>query len=593
MHQAKQSNPSTPTRLGKTVDPQPTTAEEKAFLQVTMCRYGELGRLMKAIVPIDDVEYIAVSHVWGDDAEWRHFTDVDGDVLASKEKLKFLEDRLASVVGRKWFWMDILCVDQRDDDARISVTQHIPTIFRRAQRTVVIRGAAGLRDCCVKAYELLPGGEVYDYVTVRTHHNKTHDGLRFDESVLTRLWPLQEIILSDCIQFVRCENVADKEITFTSPHGAMSISSANILNDLLSLAITWAFHADNPSGSSTPVVEFQKAFLNCAFVSRSPMTRHRSVPANAELLMHLDSTRRTSKPRDFILAIMPQYKFYTVPKEAKLMDFGKLFVDCCNQLGRVQLPSDGAMTPLLSFGSIKSSNIFTAMDNIPQPASLGDFVKLLGGGSPTLPLDMSARPVQVQEVVTSEVLGAISLIKENMDTTRQVWMSAIGEIGRELRNVARFDQEGHGDLGRNDTLFTMLRIILEILSAPDTQAPDEILVGLRRRPDFQEFLEPDSVVKLIRITALISCGLSYKAFPWSKTNLTTLTIPFDGPTVLVLAPNSVLGSDDAYEFLMFKSTKGLMRTTLEPEERWVLVARSKEEMTNDVMCLFPPDIERI
>src|SRR5262249_51631188 len=161
------------------------------------------------------------------------------------------------------------------------------------------------------------------------------------ESVLTRLWPLQEIILSNSIQFVRCEDVADEEITLASRHSVMSlnpaISSAEILNDLISLAIAWTYHADNPSGSSAPVVEFQQAFLNCAFVSRSPMNRRRSVPHNSELLMHFDSTRCTSKPRDFILAIMPQYKFYTVPKAAKQMDFGKLFVDCCAQLGQVQL----------------------------------------------------------------------------------------------------------------------------------------------------------------------------------------------------------------------------------------------------------------
>lgn len=551
---------------------------------------------MKATVPIDGTEYIAVSHVWGDDAKWRHIPGVEGDVYASEEKFKFLVERLASIVGSKWFWMDILCVNQRDEDAKISITQHIPTIFRRAQRTLVIRGAAGLRDCCVKAYDLLPGGEVYDYETVRMHHNRMHDNLYFDERVLTRLWPLQEIILSDCIEFVRCENVADEEITFPSPPGYMSISSANILTDLNSLAMAWALHTDNPSDPSGLVVGFQQAFLNCAQVTRPPMNRRRSVPASLELFLHLDSSRRTSKPRDFILAIMPQYKFYTVPKDAKQMDFGKLFVDCCNQLGRVQLPSDGAIMPLLSFGSVGSSNIFTATDDIPLPDCLGDFVKLLGGGSPITPLDTTIRSVRVQEVVGSEVSAAFSLIKENMDRGRQVWRFAIGDIGLILRQGtiahARLDKEKSEDPGKNDAMLARIRIIFEILAALDN-APDEILSTLTQRIEFQEFLQPNTIVDLIRLTALISCGLSLNAFEWSKENLTALTVPFDGQTVLALAPNSVFSSDGEYEFISFKSTIGLMRTKPEPEERWILIAKSKEESRNDVLCLFPPDIKCI
>jgi hypothetical protein len=43
------------------------------------------------------------------------------------------------------------------------------------------------------------------------------------------------------------------------------------------------------------------------------------------------STHHATKPRDFILATMPQFRSYRVPKDAKKMTFLELFADCCTQ----------------------------------------------------------------------------------------------------------------------------------------------------------------------------------------------------------------------------------------------------------------------
>jgi len=45
--------------------------------------------------------------------------------------------------------MDVLCVDQRDKEARVAVTQYIPRIFRHAQRTVFVKDEAAIQSCCV------------------------------------------------------------------------------------------------------------------------------------------------------------------------------------------------------------------------------------------------------------------------------------------------------------------------------------------------------------------------------------------------------------------------------------------------------------
>jgi hypothetical protein len=496
--------------------------------------------------------------------------------------------------------MDILCINQRDEDARVAVTQHIPTIFLCAERTIVIRGGAGLRDCCVEAYKLLPGGEAYDYETARAHHRTVHKDIHFEESVLSRLWPLQEIILSDCILFVRCEDVADEEIM--GSHSTQSMSSANILSDLLDLSMAWSLHANNPTGSSELFVKFQHAFLNCSSVARCPRNKQRSVPANLEFYIHISSTRRTSEPRDFILAIMPQYKCYTVPKAAKQMSFGQLFVDCCNQLELAPSFADLSMTPLLVRGSFGNCDAPIATDDIPPPTCLGDFIRLLGGGKPILPRDnpdvippqtMSGRQIELQNVICTDVFETIRLIKQCMNASKDLWGIAMLEIREELwlaglgmdSSRLMLDQSG----SNASVILTRLRIIFEILMSPNPA--DQIVATLMRRDEFKEFLPaPDSLHSLVRFTALISCGLTSSFFEWSEQNLRPMTVAFPGQTLLILAPNSVVQSSGRYEFFLLKSTKGLMLTS--QEERWVLVARdNKVEPNFDVMCLFPPDVE--
>ena len=115
-------------------------------LQITICRY-ESSKLVKRSLPLNSIKYIAVSHVWGQ-ATWQRVAGHEEKVLVSNEKAKFLAERLPSVVGDQYFWMDILCVNQRDSTERVAVTQHIPSIFRLAERTIVVRDSTGFQSCC-------------------------------------------------------------------------------------------------------------------------------------------------------------------------------------------------------------------------------------------------------------------------------------------------------------------------------------------------------------------------------------------------------------------------------------------------------------
>lgn len=115
-----------------------------------------------------------------------------------------------------YFWMDTLCVDQSSVDARISVIPHIPDIFRRAQNTIVVRDGGGICTCCTAA--ILGMGTLKDVSDIgqrmADHFSATHEmDNSFNEGVLDRLWPLQEILLSDEVNFVVLDEVPIVKVT--------------------------------------------------------------------------------------------------------------------------------------------------------------------------------------------------------------------------------------------------------------------------------------------------------------------------------------------------------------------------------------------
>jgi hypothetical protein len=200
----------------------PESTSGDSVLQVVLCRYNTSGGIERKRMPVAGTKYLAISHVWGR-AEWSRIPGFDTQVLVSVEKAKFIAEQLRELVGEDYFWMDVLCINQRDKVERIAVTQHIPTIFRLAQRTIVVRDGYGCRDCCVAAI----GSDSMDFSNLEwrtrwnNHHKEVHAKENFTEGILSRLWVLQEIVLSDTVQFTRChagEAVSDPEY-FGAPDG--------------------------------------------------------------------------------------------------------------------------------------------------------------------------------------------------------------------------------------------------------------------------------------------------------------------------------------------------------------------------------------
>jgi len=189
---------------------------------ITVCHY-ESGKLTVETKRWGEFKYIALSHIWGQ-VKWRPIPIFADEVIISGEKPRFLTNQLPSIIGNDWFWMDILCIDQRNAEARVAVTQYIPEIFRCAKKTLVVRESTGIRYCCNQIMEIIlqsvsaendKSTDISQALPLHYLHKPSHLAPG-EDGILTRLWPLQEILLSDDLHFVRCEGKVDEEDKLTS-----------------------------------------------------------------------------------------------------------------------------------------------------------------------------------------------------------------------------------------------------------------------------------------------------------------------------------------------------------------------------------------
>ena len=239
--------------------------------------------------------------------------------------------------------------------------------------------------------------------------------------MLTRLWILEETTLSNTIQFVNGRSLdqsianqssstsaASSETAIQLTSTRIQLTSTRFALKLQELAKAWAgaylpWQSTPKSAVAADSTAFIRGYFENATIRRSGVNVRplHPFPEIHTFYSHIFSTRRTSKPRDFILATMPQYSFYRVP--AKRMSFAPRIVciNCgkqgCNRLFRDSLEvsrsrnwllrntSSGARMRILRFqkeGLLKFPlPEINAQDeeSAPEPACLGDLVKLFCG----------------------------------------------------------------------------------------------------------------------------------------------------------------------------------------------------------------------
>lgn len=179
---------------------QEVSPESKRGPLVAFARFVD-GQVVLFCARTEEIKYVAVSHVWGQ-AEWQQIKVMQGDLLASREKATFISERLPQLLDGLAFWMDVICVNQRNRTEVTAIVQSIPDIFRDASRTLVIRECDGLYNCCTTLVDGFTSRR--DFVDRLAQHAWDHYKHKYDESYLQRLWTLQECLLSHTLQFVLC-----------------------------------------------------------------------------------------------------------------------------------------------------------------------------------------------------------------------------------------------------------------------------------------------------------------------------------------------------------------------------------------------------
>ncbi|KAM0326930.1 hypothetical protein ACHAQA_006050 [Verticillium albo-atrum] len=622
------------------------TSTAAAPLELIFCRF-ESGQIVRKKRFLSE-PFIAISHVWGPDADWTKVDGVTEEIIVSPEKAIFMQTQLPSLMGDSWFWMDVLCVDQRDADARVAVTQHIPAVFRAALKSIVVRESCSFRDCCAEAagpshafmgktrYGRRPEDQSSDIDftddemdgrgKLRQHIEQTHAGEYMDDGVLSRLWPLQEVILSDTVRFVRCEPVPGSDPKAINPaRPAPSMDNAlTLVGSLSTLALAWdTYCVDDDSTMwyrlGTAKWSFFDAYFGLKEATRSNSGKvSPTVPRARDLGLHLSSIRQTSKGRDFILATMPQYQFYKVPKTARKMSFSDLFLDCCHQLRN----HDVGIAPfLMDSGNALDGSVGTLSAGVPEPVCLGDLAKLFNGPvqrSPErsivelLTLQPQPAPTSVAKAQALDLLRnapgttsehapmalAVSMthmIVISIFASKVLWLSSQAEIMHEIARLQKLeDQEDSDDEADNGDVSETLqkRLVLEAL----LRTVSWIDWSEGSRTNAEAMTGQAAVIQRLKaapwemsamLVAMVSCGMPLSAYDWAKENLAVLHISVFQRTFLALAPQKVMKPETMY-FMRQVDDYAMGRDGAMP--RFTLLAMDVDSDTYMNQCMFPPDL---
>ena len=528
VHKGGKTEPSTATLALNAKDLLLDSKHLSSKQQTVLCRFIS-GAVVKKEVNLRDVSYIAISHVWGD-TEWMNVEGIGDDIPVSQSKREFLEQHLQKLVGRSYFWIDILCVDQRSVETKIKATAVIPEIYSRALKTIVIRDGLGFKKCCAKAFGAFSACEdQYDAGVQQwtDHWRSDHGQGSLYEGILQRLWPLQEIVFSNTVKFVTCAETRDpRPFTENSFNKGVTTRSATIAS-LWSLATAWVSFGKTEL-TTHGKLGFIHALLNNEQVSRDTVGRSAfSTGIGTESEMQSHSIRKTAQARDLVLSTMSQYDWYTAPSPQWIRQkpFGVLYQDCFAQARA----ANRAVLPKITGGMVGEVSGAIETSNVPHPVYLGDFIKLFGLTTEAAPRDendgalgVDYGPVSLQSIDTGSVASILQMLRESFTLSEDAWKLAgkgeLSEVG-----TRPDDQQFRADLDEKAALPNALQVlhlmVIGFFGQPNAKLTsdcyNEILI--RANP-------PNYARILIRLAALVSCGIGISAYEWSENLLSPVLL---------------------------------------------------------------------
>jgi hypothetical protein len=204
---------------------------------------------------------------------------------------------------------------------------------------------------------------------------------------MERNWPLQELMLSNRVQFTVCSALPNPdEVLASIPTSVATVKGWIFMRDLWTMGQSWT----GSSSLGDDVESFIIALFFNTAVERAPLGNG-SRPGISKLLLSLsDSIRQTRRPQDFVLAIFPQFSWYSVPPNPGSKSFGELLGDMLSQLEQSaqgnsihSAPREDARVRskitkgMLQGFSIDAAASYAPSQDVPIPTSVGDFCKLL------------------------------------------------------------------------------------------------------------------------------------------------------------------------------------------------------------------------
>ncbi|KAF1833997.1 hypothetical protein BDW02DRAFT_499409 [Decorospora gaudefroyi] len=268
-------------------------------------------------------DYIAISHVWGapDTIQAVKVEGMEEPVSLSPGKIPILDIlRRSDVCGSAWFWMDLFCLDQTPN-AAISMADQlasIPKIYKRSRCVKVLIESPVCRKWMAQAVQAAaaPGGPDEDtFVQFELHHARKCRFMLFADPWFERLWTRQEGLYANQIQTKWISEGINADHRYAV--------QAFIYDKLQYLG-----HIKPHSSLSF------RLYLDLVYRGKLDMKNYPS--PQKSLYSPIDSAwrsgRKTTKARDYVLAVFPDLEGYTVPPDARNLSFATLMHDALQQL---------------------------------------------------------------------------------------------------------------------------------------------------------------------------------------------------------------------------------------------------------------------
>ncbi|KAK0475860.1 heterokaryon incompatibility protein-domain-containing protein [Armillaria novae-zelandiae] len=287
-----------------------------------------------------DDSYIAISHVWGEPETIKE-THIDGMGTVSlspgkKDILSILQRQ--DICGDGWFWMDLFCIDQ-NPDAAISISDQlmaIPQIYKSSQCVKILLESPVCNNWHVKASSISanPDIDMDLFNEEELRHCRKCPNMVFHDPWFKRLWTRQEglyamkmqVILLNPISCARyAVSLSDSQKYLTEGD---SIQKRGIVESFLADKLAYHGLLEGKELSF-------RLYLDLLYRHRVAIDEYHGEvgphPSYSPIKEAWRSGRKTTKARDYVLAVFPDITGYRPPPNVRRLKFRELLSDALQQ----------------------------------------------------------------------------------------------------------------------------------------------------------------------------------------------------------------------------------------------------------------------